>query len=51
MFRTRLCDLLGIDVPIILAGMGRAPPRLNSPPRSPMKAVWAALGHSFGPPT
>jgi nitronate monooxygenase/enoyl-[acyl-carrier protein] reductase II len=22
MFRTRLCDLLGIDVPIILAGMG-----------------------------
>jgi NAD(P)H-dependent flavin oxidoreductase YrpB (nitropropane dioxygenase family) len=22
MLRTRLCDLLGIDVPIILAGMG-----------------------------
>ena len=31
MLRTRLCDLLGIEVPIILAPMQHARPRLPRP--------------------
>ena len=47
MLRARLCNLLGIDEPIILAGMGSGANRLSLPRRSPMKAPWGALGRFF----
>jgi hypothetical protein len=49
MLKTRLCELLGLDVPIILAPMGRAR-RLNSRPRYPTREGWVASDRCFGPP-
>jgi hypothetical protein len=48
MLHTPLCDLLGIEFPIIQAGVGGV--RLSSPSRSRMRAGWEASAVSAGLP-
>jgi NAD(P)H-dependent flavin oxidoreductase YrpB (nitropropane dioxygenase family) len=51
MLRTHLCDLLGIDVPIILAGMGAGATSAEFAAAVPIRAGWEVLAHYFVPPT
>src|SRR5689334_5289489 len=50
MLRTRLCDLLGIDLPIILAGMGAGATSAEFAAAVSNQGGLAALVHFFGPP-
>ena len=48
MLRTPLCDLLGIEVPVIQAAIAPfTSPELVA--AAPMRVAWAASGRHFGP--
>ena len=51
MLRTRLCDLLGIDVPIILAGMGAGATSAEFAAAVSNEGGLGSVGSLFAPPT